>query len=178
MEKMDALFKYWEDPSYIIINARENDKIIEWLSKQSPETWHCVVMTWNYDYEDKVLSWILKQERCDKGTAARVFDIEGCGHWLGNKSLSQDPNHLCSIVLDNWTRYQSGEFRHDPQDEKAILERVKKHMADGLYLGTPILEVATYVGSRDAVSEFEAQDGKIVVAFDHWIKSNGIEITD
>ena len=178
MKKMDALFKYWGDPNYVIVNAGQPDAVIDWLSKQTPETWHRVVMTWNYDHEDKVLSWILNQEKCDKGTAARVFDVEGLGHWLGDRQLASNPNHLCSIVLKNWQRYRSGEFNHRPQDKKGILEQVRKHMADGLYVGTPILEVVQYEGSRDAVSEFEAEDGKIVVAFDHWAKTNGVEITD
>lgn len=177
MEKMDALYKYWENPNYVIVKAGQPDAIINWLSDQTPETWHRVVMTWNYDHEDQVLSWILNQDKCDKGTAARVFDVEGLGHWLGDETLANQPNHLCSIILSNWTRYRSDEFRHDPQDENMILERVQKSMANGLYAGTPILEVVQYVGSRDAVSEFEAEDGKIVVAFEHWAKSNGIEIS-
>ncbi|OED48155.1 hypothetical protein AB838_12130 [Rhodobacteraceae bacterium (ex Bugula neritina AB1)] len=162
----------------MIVQAGQPDTIIDWLTKQTPETWHRVVMTWNYDHEDKVLSWILTQEKCDKGTAARVFDVEGLGHWLGDDTLVRDPNHLCSIILNNWGRYGSCEFNHSPQDEKEILERTQKHMANGMYVGTPILEVVQYVGSRDAVSEFEAEDGKIVVAFDHWTKTNGIEITN
>jgi len=116
-------------------------------------------MTWNYDHEDKVLSWILSQEKCDKGTAARVFDVEGLGHWLGDDTLAENPNHLCSIILNNWTRYRSGEFFHSPQDKEFILHQVQKHMANGLYAGTPILDVVQYVGSRDASSEFEAEDG-------------------
>ena len=55
---------------------------------------------------------------------------------------------------------------------------MQKSLAAGLYAGTPILEVVEYIGSRDAVSEFEAEDGKIVVAFDHLTKKNGIEISD
>ena len=58
------------------------------------------------------------------------------------------------------------------------MERVRVCMASGMYAGTPILGVVQYAGSRDALSEFEAEDGKIVVAFEHWTKTNGIEITD
>lgn len=178
MKKMDALFKYWEDPSCVIVPVGQTEKIIRWLSQQTPETWHCVAMTWNYDYNDKVLSWILQQDRCDKGTAARIFDVEGVGHWIGDKSLADSQNHLCSIVLRNWNRYQTGKFHHEPQDRALIQERVRKSMADGLYAGTPILDVAQYSGTRKAVSEFESEDGKIVVAFDHWVQTNGIEITE
>ena len=178
MEEMDALFQYWADPEHIIIQAGQPEAIIDWLSQQTPDTWHRVAMTWNYDYEDKVLSWILRQENCDKGTAARVFDVEGGGHWLGDKKLEKNPDHLCSIVLNNWARYRTGAFHHNPQYGEEIREQVKKYLDEGMYVGTPILEVVQYLGSRDADSEFESEDGKIVVAFDHWTRVKGIQITE
>lgn len=176
MNKMDALFKYWEDPSYIVVESGKPELIIDWLSLQTPDTWHRVVMTWNYDYGDKVLAWVLQQENCDKGTAARVFDVEGLGHWLWDAELATDKNHLCSIILDNWERYSSGELYHYPQDQKKLLELVHKCIGDKRYAGTPILDVASYSGFRAAQSMFESQDGKIVVAFDHWVKMKGIDI--
>jgi hypothetical protein len=178
MKEMGAYFKYWADPNDVIVKEGQPDAIIDWLSMQTPETWHRVVMTWNDDQGDKVLSWILSQNRCDRGTAARVVDVEGLGHWLGDKELAQDPDHLCSIGLKNWAGYGTGELRHNPQNKLGILERVRECMAIGMYAGTPIPDVVQYAGSRDALSEFEAEDGKIVVAFEHWTKTNGIEITD
>lgn len=178
MEMMDALYKYWQDPSYIVLEAGQPELTIDWLAKQTPETWHSVVMTWNYDYHDKVLSWVLEQEDCDKGTAARVFAIEGRGHWLGDENLATDENHLCSIILRNWGRYRTAELDHNPKDRKALVESVKAHIGNGLYVDTPILEVAQHSGTRAANSKFESQDGKIVVAFDHWLEANGIEISD
>ena len=177
MKKMDALYKYWEDPRYIVVEAGQPELIIKWLSKQTPDTWHRVVTTWNYDHENKILSWVLQQENCDKGTAANVFCIEG----LADDYLARNDSHLCSTILDNWERYSSGELYHQPknsEDQKMLIERVQKYVASGLYPEKPILDVARYSGSRAATSKFESEDGKIVVAFDHWIKINGIEISD
>lgn len=114
MKEMGAYFKYWADPNDVIVKEGQPDAIIDWLSKQTPGTWHRVVMTWSDDHGDKVLSWILSQNRCDRGTAARVGDVEGLGHWLGEKKLAQDPDHLCSIGLKNWAGYGTGELRHNP----------------------------------------------------------------
>jgi hypothetical protein len=178
MEKMDALYKYWQDPNYIVVEAGQPELTIDWLTQQTPDTWHSVVMTWNYDFQDKVLSWVLDQEDCDKGTAARVFEIEGRGHWLGDEKLATDENQLCSIILRNWGRYRSGELDHNPKDQKAFVESAQKHVGNGVYADTPILEVAQYSGTRVASSEFESQDGKVVVAFDHWLETNGIKISN
>lgn len=59
-----------------------------------------------------------------------------------------------------------------------FLERVQKHVDNGLYANTPIVEVAQHSGSRSAHSKFESEDGQIVVAFDHWVQANGIEIAE
>ena len=177
MNKMDALYKYWEDPSYIVVESGQPDLTINWLSQQTPDTWHRVVTTWNYDHENKVLSWVLKQNNCDKGTAANVFCIEG----LADDYLARKDSRLCSTILERWGRYSSGELYHEPKnsgDQKVLIERVQNYVASGLYEEKPILDVAKYSGSRAAVSKFESQDGKIVVAFDHWLKTNGIEISE
>lgn len=178
MKKMDALFEYWKDPDYIVVPAGQSDAIVEWLSQQTRETWHRVIMTWNYDYGCEVLSWVLDQQDCDKGTAARIFDVEGLGHWIWDEGLATDRDHVCSIVLKNWERYRTGEFCHHPHDRERLLEQVRIQMGRGLFTNTPILDVAQYSGSREAVSEFESEDGNIVVAFDHWVRTNGIEITE
>jgi hypothetical protein len=49
MKEMDASFKFWADPNDVIVKEGQPDAIIDWLGKQTPETWHRVVMTWNDD---------------------------------------------------------------------------------------------------------------------------------
>lgn len=182
MNKMDALQKWWADPEVVVVPARQTEQIIEWLGQQSPDTWHQVVMTWNYDYGDKVLSWILAQENCDRGTAARIFLVEGVGHWLwdafGDKNNANDETHVCNIVLRNWSRYKSGELKHGYDIPDQMLELVQKKGGMGFLKNYPLQEIMGYEGSREAVSQYGSEDGKIVVALDFWMKAKGIELTE
>jgi hypothetical protein len=178
MDKMGVLMKWWADPERVIIPAGETDRIIDWLSHQSPETWHQVVLSWNYDYGDRVLTWILTQEQCDKGTAARVFLVEGLGHWLGDENLANNASHVCRVVLDHWHRYQTNDLKHGmkvPEDSRkwwAEADRVER-----LYGNSPVNEILNFEGTRDASSKFTADDGKIVIALEYWMEENGIEIS-
>lgn len=182
MVHMDALFQYWADPDHCIIPAGQTDRIIAWLEQQTPDTWHKVVMNWNYDHGDAVLSWILTQPACDKGTAARVFRIEGLGHWLAevlaDPAKADDTTHVCRIVLDNWHRYSAGELSPGAEEVPDWLQkRLAENAGADIVANTPLHAVLAYKGTRDAVSEFASEDGKIVVDFDHWAKANGI-VTD
>lgn len=180
MDKMDALQKWWADPEVVVIPARQTEQIIEWLGQQSPDTWHQVVMTWNYDYGDRVLSWILEQENCDKGTAARIFLVEGVGHWLWdafeNESNAQDKAHVCNMVLRNWRRYRTGELKHGYDIPEQILQLVQEKGDKGGFENSPLQEIISYEGNREAVSKYGSEDGKIVIAFDFWMKSKGFEL--
>lgn len=168
---------WWAAPDVVIIPARATRNIIEWLNEQDSDTWHNVVMSWNYDYGDEVLSWILKQDECDRGTAARIFLVEGLGRWLGDEQLANDRNHLCHIALSNWQRYKRGELHHGleiPHDRKTWVNEVSKQAC---YANMPIQNIMNFTGKREAVSKYGSDDGKIVVAFKHWIKTQGIVIT-
>ncbi len=177
MTEFDALMQYWTDPEVLVIPAGETDRIIEWLGQQTPNTWHKAVMTWNYDYGDKVLSWILQQDSCDRGTAARIFLDEGFGHWLGDKDLANDENHVCLIALDNWHRYTAGALKHGMTVSEADHSKVQDVADWPEYANLPLAEIIGYEGTRDARSKYGSEDGKIVIAFDYWLKEKGIEIT-
>lgn len=180
MDHFDALMKYWQDPSYIIIPDGETDEIIAWLQNQTPDTWHNVVLSWNYDNGDKVLTWILNQEDCDRGTAAQVFLVEGVGHWLfdgwANAEAPLDDSHVCVVALKNWSRYKTGEFKHRQSVTEAEIEKAIGQTHRAALDRQTVEDILRFQGTRDAVSEFGSQDGKIVVDFNHWLAENGISI--
>lgn len=138
-------------------------------------------MTWNYDYADEVLAWILQQERCDKGTAARVFLVEGMAYWLfdaaKNADLANDETNVCRIVLKNWHRYRTSEFNHNYEVSEEMLNNVLGMRTEDYLVDTPLEEIMTYQGKHDAVSDYESSDGRIVVSMNVWMKSKGIEIS-
>ncbi|SFU13938.1 protein of unknown function [Pseudovibrio denitrificans] len=182
MDQMDVLYKWWADPEALIVPAGETDQIIEWLAQQTPDTWHQVVMSWNYDYGDRVLSWILAQENCDQGTAARIFLVEGVGYWLwdvlADVNVANDKTNVCRLVLDNWHRYTSAELKPEYKDiPDQLIESLKKIDDDHYLSSTPFKEIMAYEGTREPSSKYASDDGKIVIALDHWMEAKGIEIT-
>lgn len=181
MKRNDALQLYWSDPAHIVVPAHKPDQTIAWLGQQTADTWHRVAMTWNFDYGTKALAWILAQDDCDKGTAARLFLIEGVGHWLwdvrDNPTLADDRSHLCRIVLENWHRYRTGDLQHGYDIHPTIMAQIMALSETGVLADTPLAEIAHHVGKREAKSRFASEDGKVVLAFDHWAKAKGIDIT-
>ena len=183
MKKFDAMMQWWSDDDAIIIPAGEDARIIDWLQQQDADTWHQVVLSWNYDHGDKVLPWILTQDKCDQGTAAQVFFVEGIGHWLwdalADTKKAQDPDHLCSLVLKNWSRYRTSELKPNAQNIPDSLAKMILEKGDqGHFAGTPLSDIMRYCGTRETVSKFASEDGKIVIDLEYWIKSKGIEITN
>lgn len=177
MDFMTALNQWWADPDAVIVPAGQPEKTIDWLKGQTPETWHQVVMTWNYDYGDKVLTWILNQENCDRGTAARIFHIEGFGHWLHDIELADDKNHVCNVALANWHRYKKSELKHNCDVVDWADEWIKENASKEPYEHKPIQEILVFEGKRDAISKYGSEDGKIVVSLEHWLKLKGLAIT-
>ncbi|KZK80272.1 hypothetical protein PsW64_02836 [Pseudovibrio sp. W64] len=183
MDHYDVLCKWWADPEVLIIPADETDQIIEWLGHQTPDTWHQVVMNWNWDAGNEVLSWILAQDNCDKGTAAYIFLVEGVGHWLwgalADADKAHDTKHICRIVLDNWHRYITGELKHEYDDDipDQLIEMLREKGDEHQLADTPLKEIMHYEGTRGAVSKYASEDGKIVIALDYWMKTKSLEIT-
>ncbi|EFO34065.1 conserved hypothetical protein [Roseibium sp. TrichSKD4] len=172
--------QWWADQEAVLYPAEQVPKIIEWLGYQTPDTWHQIVLTWNYDFSLEVLAWILEQENCDRGTAARVFLVEGVGYWiwdaLDDEARAMDETHVCNIVLRNWKRYKTSELKHGYDVPKKIIELVSNKSFTGHLAKSPVKEILDYDGKREANSKYASEDGKIVIDFDFWVKSKGIEL--
>lgn len=176
----EAFNLYWHDPSHLVLPAGDATRTIAWLQDQTPETWHKIACSWNYDADDAPLTWILTQPDCDRGTAAQVFLVEGLGHWLSDAitdpACLDDVDHVCNIVLRTWPQYRTGTFhptRRIAPDEADYLARIglPPHLAT-----TPVADILSFTGLRAAVSPFACQDGKIVRDFDLWLVANNITI--
>jgi hypothetical protein len=181
MGKMDAFHLYWQDAEVEIIPAREPDRAIEWLKEQTPDTWHQVAMSWNYDSGYEVLTWIVNQENCDRGTAARIFNIEGVETWIWEILLAPFPewqdDGLCSEIAKKWHSYKTGKFIHYPQgDIEDMLRRVVAADKTGIFENIPLAEILWFEGTRDAESRYASEDGRIVIDFDHWLKTKNITL--
>ena len=82
-----------------------------------PNFWHWLAMRWDWGGKLYVIDWIVKQRRCDAGTALLIFYAGEGAYFLGEKKsdvLSKpnaytDLNRLICIYIAN--RLNSGGYR-------------------------------------------------------------------
>jgi hypothetical protein len=181
MNLFDAYNLWWADPSNLIIPAGKTEEILDWLTRQTPDTWHQVASSWNYDWQDDAVAWILEQDACDKGTAAQVFRVLGGGYWLtevfNDPAKYDDEGALCKIILKNWHRYKSGELKPIAEVPAFVMKMVEEKGDAPPFKNTPLKEIMTYSGTRGSESMYGSEDGKIVVTLDYWMESKGYELT-
>ena len=92
---------------------------IEWLEKQSPDTWHVIATGWNYDYRADPLLWIVSQSACDRGTALCVF-LKEASSWVkypdpvGLNEYYQICWGICEAVSRRWKEKLYPSFKFLP----------------------------------------------------------------
>jgi hypothetical protein len=47
--------------------------LLTYLSQASPDEWHKVACSWNWDYGVEELRWTIRLPTCDRGTALLVY---------------------------------------------------------------------------------------------------------
>jgi hypothetical protein len=67
----------------------EQAELLAWLKKAGPADWHRCACTWNWDQPFDVPSWIVRQPRCDAGTAVTLFARGEPSYYGQFKSLAE-----------------------------------------------------------------------------------------
>lgn len=82
---------------------------IPWLKTQTYETWHEVVLGWNWDNGPKELLWISSQPECDMGTACHLF-FSGAAGFLKYETQKKAPSdwdkqywQMFKTIAQRWT---------------------------------------------------------------------------
>jgi hypothetical protein len=95
------------------------------LAQATPEDWHQVAWHWNWDSGVEPLRWIIRQERCDRGTALLIY---WCG---GPRYLAQyaERGEVPFYALEDYDlnmaieaaylagRYTSTQIAFDPRND-------------------------------------------------------------
>jgi len=179
MTEFDAMMRWWAERE-VIVPSGDADTTIAWLSTQTPDVWHCVAATWNYDSGDRVIAWILAQPECDQGTAARIFYALGDSNWLwevvAQSELAQDESHLCHVILQNWDGYAKTGLKRDWTFSESLMDKMNAAGKAGV-LGHPALwAILNYEGHGEPESIYQSDDGKVVHSLAYWAAQNGIVI--
>ncbi|MGZ3679993.1 MAG: DUF4274 domain-containing protein [Ktedonobacterales bacterium] len=58
-------------------SGRSRAELLAYLTQATPDAWHQVAWKWNWDSGIKPLQWIIRQPRCDRGTALLIYWYSG-----------------------------------------------------------------------------------------------------
>ena len=72
------------------LSKKRSQMLFDWLPTVGPDDWHRVASSWNWDYGDDPLRWIIQQEQCDKATALHVFWHGEPGHYYRSGAVDRD----------------------------------------------------------------------------------------
>ena len=100
------------------------ERLKAWLPLQTPETWHKVALTWNWDNGIEVLDWILDQSTCDRGTAIAVYRLGQPDYfaeqYLSLEAMRAEDNfqladaEFLARICERWANGAFGEYRYSP----------------------------------------------------------------
>ena len=174
----EALRSQWRQCPRARLSSAPED-FLRWVKVQSPDTWHEIVLGWDYNCGDRddVLAWILDQPNCDLGTVAQFFFTAALG------LADEDPEKLSPLyrrgwlqmkrVADNWQRghYVRSELKHrvEPYDIKYYDDLVARRQAEGnpLPWTVPGPQERRF-GMREPDSSYSYKPGHLRLTFAVW----------
>ncbi|WP_341368311.1 DUF4274 domain-containing protein [Yoonia sp. BS5-3] len=174
-EDEHALLHRWLEEGKIEIS--DND-FLGWLSKQAPDTWHAIVINWNWDYGSAPLLWIVSQPECDLGTAFHIFFIEA-SNWMTNLTWEeldypsyQESWKTCKTIVDRWEQndFGSAELMLRGYEQAQSYRKMEQNALEaGKQLAWVVPEyVYEYQGVRQHRSDFTWADGTLMHSFEYW----------
>lgn len=94
--------------------AREHEdgpRLARFLKKATPDDWHAVATSWNWDNDLDPLFWIIRRPDCDKATVLWIFHLgepdefcEYAGRIADVPGMHLKHVWLASEIFDRWTR--------------------------------------------------------------------------
>lgn len=106
------------------VNATPDEQsLIDWLSRHSPEERHFVANCINWDYAPNVLNWLISQPDCEKATAKLIFYLGSPDYFLQYENadavdkFSLDNFTLLKTIVDRWN---SGLYKRENVADDSI----------------------------------------------------------
>jgi hypothetical protein len=171
-----ALLAEWYACPYSKLSSEPED-FLRWIKVQTPDTWHVIVESWDYNDGDRddVIEWIFDQPNCDLGTAAQFFFTAGLANEEPEKlsPLYRRSWHLMKRIADNWQVgfYVRNELQHsvEPSDMTHYDELVARREAEGRPLRWKVPgPKARRFGARRPVSAYWYEHGHLKLGFAAW----------
>jgi Domain of unknown function (DUF4274) len=177
----DKLRDQWRNCPTARLSTEPND-LLRWVQVQTPDTWHELIESWNYNNGGRlnsVLGWIIDQPNCDLSTAAKFFFT--CAIGLADQEPSSLDSwyrgdwELMKRVADNWSRglYSQAELRLgvDASDIRYYDDLVEQRNERGQPLAWKIPDPQSRrFGTRSHVSAYHFEHGHLSLSFATWMR--------
>ena len=106
----------------------EQARLLAWLKTRGPDDWHRCACSWNWDQPFEILHWIIRQPRCDAGTAVTLFARGEPSYYAQFKTLAEieakagwamETVRFLIEICERWQagRYAAWRFRPDQLPE-------------------------------------------------------------
>lgn len=96
-----------------------------YMAEATPEDWHQVAWSWNWDAGTEPLQWIIRQPNCDRGTALLIYWHAG-PRWMAQyASRDEAPSYQhegYDLIMEIEAAYLAGRYTNtqisfDPRDD-------------------------------------------------------------
>lgn len=128
-----------------------------YLAQTTPEDWHQVAWSWNWDAGTAQMQWIIRQPNCDRGTALLVCWYAGPRYLAQCASRDEVRSYVLEgydLVMEIETAYVAGshtnaQLAFDPHDDCGYDwtadyadEPNRRRIPDQVYVASPGSKVA------------------------------------
>nr|WP_294849431.1 hypothetical protein [uncultured Sphingomonas sp.] len=123
-----------------IVEIQDNplpwDEAVGWLSQRSAESRNFVAQYWNWDYDLRVLEFLVRQPDIDAGVAAGVFWLTAAAEdhfpWSDEPAMDEVSRHVANLTDIIGRRFSDGDFYAMSHgfDDSWDCERLKERLED------------------------------------------------
>jgi uncharacterized protein DUF4274 len=128
-----------------------------YLAQATPEDWHQVAWSWNWDAGEEPLLWIIRQPNCDRGTALLIYWYAGPRYLAQYASRDEVPSYEVEgydLVMEIEAAYLAGRYANvqiafDPHDDRGYDwtaeyadKPYRRQIPEHMYMASPGRKVA------------------------------------
>ena len=105
-------------------NQPDERTLLAWLKRRGPDAWHRSAATWNWDQDLKVMEWVIRNPRCDAGTAVTLFARGEPGYYAQFATMAEleagagymmETVRFLIEICERWAAGQYSSWRFRPE---------------------------------------------------------------
>ncbi|MEQ1492857.1 MAG: hypothetical protein ABL932_20115 [Terricaulis sp.] len=154
----------------------EAETLLGLIEQMSPDDWHEIALTWDWNWGTSELEWITKQRECDRATAVFVL-CSGSPGDVARQRARRDEDEIAPFIRDLAARVEGGFYQNAafglalPMRQRLAFEA---ELATARATGTSPWQIPTelisYEGPRPHEPRYAVSDGRAHFAYSFWLQ--------